>query len=149
MSEEPKLRAFLRVAQTDLEGNKNLERALLKIKGVSFNFAHALCISLGFDPKKKAGLYSEEDAKKMENGLKDPQKIPSWMLNRRKDLESGADKHVVSGDLRFAKEFDIKHARRLKSYRGIRHSLGLPVRGQRTRSNFRKGKTVGVKKPKK
>jgi small subunit ribosomal protein S13 len=41
---------------------------------------------------------------------------------------------------------DIKNLRKMKCYRGVRHSLGLPVRGQKTRSNFRKGKTVGVRK---
>jgi len=47
------------------------------------------------------------------------------------------------------KEFDIKRFRKMKSYRGLRHANKLPVRGQRTRSNFRaKGKTVGVRKKK-
>ena len=149
MAETQKVRAFLRVAQTDLDGSKSIERALLKIKGVSFNFAHALCASLGIDGKRKAGLFSDAEAKQIEGLIKNSDTLPVWMLNRRKDFDTGVDKHVAAGDLRFTKEFDIKRARRLKSYQGTRHSAGLPVRGQRTRSNFRKkGKAVGVKRKK-
>ena len=48
----------------------------------------------------------------------------------------------------FTQDNDIKMLKKIKSYKGIRHSLGLPVRGQRTRSNFRKnkGKVMGVKR---
>ena len=68
------------------------------------------------------------------------------MLNRRKDRETGEDRHVVTSDLKFENEFDIKNLKKIKVYRGVRHSLGLPVRGQRTKAHFRHGKTVGVRK---
>ena len=52
--------------------------------------------------------------------------------------------------LELQKEFDIKRLKKIKSYRGIRHTLGLPSRGQRTKGNFRphKMKGVGIKKKK-
>jgi len=50
--------------------------------------------------------------------------------------------------LKLRKEFDIKRLKKVKSYRGMRHAFGLPVRGQRTRSHFRKGRSVGVQKKK-
>ena len=73
--------------------------------------------------------------------------IPMWMFNRRKDRETGEDVHLLTNELVFSRENDIKRMRRIKNYTGARHSLGLPVRGQRTKSNFRpnKGKVTGVK----
>ena len=70
------------------------------------------------------------------------------MVNHRKEYESGEDKHLITGTLNFTKDNDLKRLKKIKCLRGARHQKGLPVRGQRTRSNFRKskGKVVGVKK---
>ena len=74
--------------------------------------------------------------------------IPAWLFNRRKDAETGKDKHLLAADLTFQKDNDIKLLQKMKSYRGSRHQAKRPARGQRTRSNFRKnkGKVTGVKK---
>ena len=64
------------------------------------------------------------------------------------NYETGNDGHLLTSDLDFTKDNDIKRMRKIKSYRGNRHTRGLPVRGQRTRGSFRKGKTVGVSKRK-
>ena len=50
--------------------------------------------------------------------------------------------------MKLQNEFDIKIMKKNKSFKGIRHSMGQPVRGQKTRSHFRSGKSIGVKKPK-
>ena len=68
------------------------------------------------------------------------------MLNRRKDTETGKDVHIIAGALKLQREFDIKRLMRIKSYRGMRHSSGLPTRGQRTRAHFRKGASLGVQR---
>ena len=69
------------------------------------------------------------------------------MKNRRSDPETGVTSHLYGSDLDMKKEFDIKRMKKIKSYKGIRHTMKLPVRGQRTRSHFRKGgKAVGVMK---
>ncbi len=73
---------------------------------------------------------------------------PVWMLNRRKDLELGEDRHLITSDLTFTQDNDIKMLKKIRSYKGVRHILGQPVRGQRTKSNFRKNKGkvhLGVK----
>ena len=72
----------------------------------------------------------------------------SWMLNRKKDRESGLSKHLITTDLDLARDFDVRRMKKIKSYRGWRHATGQPVRGQRTRSHFRKGGAVGVAKGK-
>ena len=139
---------IIRVANTDLIGGKSCLQALRKIKGVGFMMANALCVHTSIDENKKAGDLTADEIKKIEDILKDPKVLPAWMLNRRKDYESGEDKHVINAELKLSREFDIKRLQLIKSYRGLRHAWGLPVRGQKTRSNFRKGSAIGVKKSK-
>ena len=71
-------------------------------------------------------------------------KIPDYLLNRRGDFKTNENKQLVSSDLELQKEFDIKRLKKIKSYRGYRHASGLPLRGQGTKSNFRKNKKKGA-----
>jgi len=144
-------RYFVRVAQTDLDGNKQIMHALTKIKGVGFMFSNLVCNLAKIDKTSKTGYLKDDQVKKLDEVLSDPLKYstPSWMLNRRKNYEDGKDYHVMTGDLKFALENDIKRLKLIRSYRGVRHGMGLPLRGQRTKSNFRKNKgkgSLGVKK---
>ncbi len=143
-----KLREIVRIIDADIKGDKNLYSALRKVTGVSYSFSNAVCNILGLDKNKKAGTLSTEDINKIEDIINNPlkYKIPNFILNRRKDYDTGEDKHLVASDLKLAKSFDIKRLRKIKSYKGVRHSAGLPVRGQRTKGHFRRGKTVGVRK---
>ena len=140
------IKGIVRIAGTDLKGENQLFTSLMKIKGVSFAFANAICRVHNLERNRKVGTLSEKEVKKIEETLKNPIKfgIPVWMLNRRKDLETGEDKHLIGGELTFVQKQDIKRMMNMKSYKGIRHMFGLPVRGQKTRSSFRKGRTVGV-----
>ncbi|TRM83822.1 30S ribosomal protein S13, partial [Sulfolobus sp. A20-N-G8] len=74
--------------------------------------------------------------------------LPSWIYNRRRDYDAGIDLHLVTSDLIFYVRNDIEREKRNKSWRGVRHSLGLKVRGQRTRTTGRTGMTIGVSKKK-
>ena len=79
-------------------------------------------------------------------------KLPAFLINRRKDFETGEDEHLIGSNLEMKKEFDIRRLKKIRSYRGLRHAFGHPTRGQRTRSHFRskgKKKAVGVKSKKK
>lgn len=148
---EKEFKHIVRIANADLPGEKPIIHALTKIKGVKFMMANAVCNLAEVDRNKKAGELSEADIKKISEVLKNPSKfnLPDWMLNRRKDYETGENKHLFGGDLDFIQEGDVKIMKKIKSYRGVRHIFGLPVRGQRTRANFRKGKSLGVAKGKK
>lgn len=143
---------IVRIANTDLDGNKKIADAIRKIKGINFAFSNMICNFVGVDKTKKAGNLLDFEIKKIDEAVRNPKKFgaPSWMLNRRKDYETGEDKHLLSSDLNFTHDNDIKMMKKTKSYKGMRHALGLPVRGQRTRSNFRrnKGKVTGVQKKK-
>lgn len=147
---EKELRLIVRIGNVDLDGKKKLGIALTKIKGVSFALANALCKVAGVDKTKKTGECSDAEIQKLNGVIADPAKakIPVWMLNRRKDYETGVDKHLFTGDLDFVKGNDIRRLRKIKAYRGVRHSLGLPVRGQSTKAHFRHGATLGVSRKK-
>jgi small subunit ribosomal protein S13 len=145
VEQKQEIKAFFRVLNTDLEGAKPIVHALTKVHGISFSLANAICVSVNIPKAKQAGSLSDTDAKKIEAFVKEL-KFPKWMFNRRSDPETGVDKHLLSADLKFTKDNDIKMMRKVKSYKGLRHSLGQPVRGQRTRSHFRKGSAVGVQK---
>lgn len=144
-------RHIVRVAGVDLDGNKQLRWALTGIKGIGINFATIVCRVAGLDPFQKAGYLTDEQVKLIEEILEDPVKhgIPAWALNRPKDYETGKDLHLTGAKLVMSWREDINRLRRIRAYRGIRHELGLPLRGQRTRSNFRRGTTVGVRRKKK
>jgi len=152
MPEQPKqeLKYFVRISNTDLDGNKPILHALTKIKGVSFMFSNVVLGVAGIEKTKKTGYLTESEAAKIDEIIKEPSKfkIPEWLFNRKRDPEDGTDKHLTGTSLTFTQENDIKMMKKIKSYKGIRHMLGLPVRGQRTRSNFRKnkGKVMGVKR---
>jgi len=151
MEEKQDFKHFVRIANTDLNGAKAIASSLRQIKGVSFMFSNLICHLAKIDRKKRTGELNEEEIKRINTVINDPLKsgAPSWMLNRRKDFETGIDKHLIVSDLTFAQDNDIKIMKKIKSYKGVRHILGQPVRGQKTKSNFRenKGKVhLGVKK---
>jgi small subunit ribosomal protein S13 len=138
---------IVRILSKDIEGGMTLYSGLTKIKGVSWSLANAICKKLGIDKKRKIGSLNEGEIKKIEEFMKNPD-LPKYLKNRQMDFETGEDKHLVGSDLELKKEFDIKRLKNIKSYRGYRHIAGLPTKGQRTRSNFRKNraKGAGIKK---
>lgn len=150
MSEEKKFRHIVRILNTDIDGNKSILMALQKIKGAGFMMSKIICKISGIDESEIAGNMSDDKIKKIEEIISNPLNsgIPSWALNRRNDYVTGKDKHLFSGDLKYQLENDKKRLQRIKSYRGLRLAVGLTVRGQKTKSNFRrnKGKGLGVKK---
>ena len=149
--EEAQFKHIVRIANTDLDGNRKTADAIRKIKGIGFTFSTAICHLAQIDGTKKAGNLAPEEVKKLDDAIANIAKLaPIWMLNRRKDLEDGTDKHLFGTDLTFAQESDIRFMKQIRTYKGVRHSIGAPVRGQRTRSNFRKnkGKVIGVVKKK-
>ena len=139
---EQSIKQLVRVASTDLDGNKPVQHALLRIKGVGVPFSHMVCAFAGIKLDAKLGLLDEQAIKKLDDVVRNPLKYgaPLWMVNRRRDPETNEPRHIITSDIDFVHDNDLKTLKKIKSYRGIRHILGLPVRGQRTRSNFRKNK---------
>ncbi len=144
----PGFKQIVRIAETDVPGGRSMLMALKQVRGVGFSVANAVCNALNLDKGKKIGDMADQDIRAAETLVRHPDKLPKWMYNRRKDIETGEDKHVINTELKLTKDFDIKRLKKIKSYKGMRHTAGLPVRGQRTKGHFRGGKTVGVNKSK-
>lgn len=146
-----KIKEIVRLCETDIEGSKRIIQAIKKIKGVGHSFAYAVLKAINFDFNKKIGELNDKELEILEKAIKNPQDygIPPYIYNRRKDIVSGKDLHIVGEELKIKEKQDIQREISIKSWRGIRHMQGLPVRGQRTRTSFRKGKTVGVIRKKK
>jgi len=140
---------LVRLAGVVVDGNLTVPKALRKIKGVGPRVAETFVIKTGLTPTTRVGSLNEEQITDIEKKLENINTIlPHWMLNRRKDVVLGVDLHKLGPDLDFQTREDINREKKIRSYRGIRHSLGLPVRGQRTRSSFREGTTLGVSRKK-
>ncbi|MBS7247571.1 MAG: 30S ribosomal protein S13 [Candidatus Jordarchaeales archaeon] len=144
-------RHIIRIAGTDLDGSNRLEHALTGIKGVGARMARAILTALNMDPDKRLGFLTDVEVKKIEEALMNPASVnvPSWMLNRRKDLDTGKDIHLTGSNLVLTIKNDIELMKRIRCWKGVRHALGLKVRGQRTKTTGRKGRTVGVHRKKK
>jgi len=139
---------IVRVAGRDLDGTKKVIPAIAEIKGVGDSYANAMVASLKLDARTRLGQLTDRQLQQIEQSLKDPTllNLPPWLLNRRKDIDSGTNLHRFGSDLDFMIKGDLDREKNILSWRGVRHSLGLKVRGQRTRTTGRKGRTVGVKK---
>lgn len=140
---------IIRILGKDIYGNKKVLAGLNNIKGISWILSNAICTKLKIDKNKRIDELSEDELKKIEEFLSSSEsELYDFLKNRRNDRETGKNKHLITNDLDLQKEFDVKRMKKVKSYKGVRHSLGQPVRGQRTKSNFRKNKTKsgGIKK---
>lgn len=121
---------MVRIAGVDLQDNKKIQFALTDIYGIGKAKALSLIKQAKVDAAKRARELKEEE-----------------IVRIQKIIEKG---FVIEGDLRREIDENIKRLKTIGAYRGLRHSRGLPVRGQRTRSNARtkrgKRKTVGALK---
>jgi small subunit ribosomal protein S13 len=119
-----------RISGVDIPNNKRAEIALTYIFGVGRKSATDICKKANVDPARKAGDLTDDEIGKL-----------------RRAIESG---YQVEGDLRAQVGMNIKRLVDIGCYRGLRHRKGLPVRGQRTKTNARtrKGprKTMANKK---
>jgi small subunit ribosomal protein S13 len=120
---------MLRLVGIDLPENKRIEVALTYVYGIGPKVSQKLLTICKIDPNMRAKDLKAEDVAKLQKAL---------------------EEFKVEGDLRKEVRENIQRLKRIASYRGSRHSAGLPVRGQRTRTNARtlrgKRKTIGAMK---
>lgn len=118
-----------RVAGIDIPTNKRIDIALTYLYGIGRHNALDVLTAVGIDPAKRASNLTGEEISKMSHVL---------------------EKFTIEGELRKTIRDNIERLKRTGSYRGLRHSASLPVRGQRTRTNARtkRGKrmTIGALK---
>lgn len=146
MSKE--LRYIVRLYGTGLDGTKKVPYALSDIRGIGINLAHVIARNAKVDPDDRLGDLTDAELRKIEDVLRNTSVygIPVQMLNRRRDPRTGEDHHLLGPDLELEGKEDIELMKEIRSWRGVRHSLGLRVRGQKTRTTGRKGKAIGVSK---
>jgi len=139
------------MADTDLDGSQKVAYALTKIKGVGIRLAGAIVRVAGVNPEERLGNLTDEEIERLEDAIRNPLKygISPYLLNRQRDPTTGKDLHLIGADLTLQVKADIDLMKKIKCWKGVRHSLGLKVRGQRTRTTGRKGVTVGVRRKKK
>ncbi|WP_414469309.1 30S ribosomal protein S13 [Methanobacterium sp. ACI-7] len=145
---EEDFKHLVRIARKDINGNKTIENALADVKGVGKALSRAIGTNMNLDLNQKIGYLSDDEINKIEEAMRDPKSldIPDWMLNRRNDYETGETGHLIESDLMMTLREDLNRMKKTRSYKGRRHEVGLPVRGQRTKSTFRKGSSVGVRR---
>jgi small subunit ribosomal protein S13 len=146
MSKE--FRLVLRVAGSNIDGTKKVVYGISHIRGVGPSYAAAIVKATEIKPELRMGDLSEAEVQKLEDAMRDPAKygLPSRLFNHRKGLDSGRDTHLIGADLTISTKTDIDFMTNIRTWKGVRHSLGLKVRGQRTRTTGRKGRAVGVAK---
>jgi len=138
---------IIRIVNTDINGESNIVQGLTQIKGIGRHMATFIADTAGVDRKLKFGNLPETEITKLKEVLENiDEYAPAWMLNYRKDMYTGEDMHLISTDVATRLRDDINMMKMIRSYRGVRHELGLKVRGQRTSSNGRKGLALGVSK---
>ena len=140
---------ILRMADTDMDGQKTLATALTAVRGVGPRTAIQICKNTGFDPASLAGHLSADEQESLRVAIEGyAETVPLWMLNRQRDIETGDELHLTGQQVTLTLEDDINRLRTMKCYRGVRHASGNKVRGQRGRSNGRGGLTLGVSRKK-
>lgn len=145
--EDSDFRYIVRIANTDLDGNRSVVTALTGIKGIGTRLAEIIVDRADVPRSEKVGNLPEEKTEEIEVLVEEmSENVPPWLLNRKKDYDTGEDLHIIGPDLDMTRSSDINRMRMIRCYKGIRHEQGKKVRGQRTRSNGRKGLTVGVRR---
>lgn len=141
----------VRCMNTDCRGDWTVQYALTQIKGIGRRLARIICDTAEIEQTALMGFLSETEVQKIEEITRSPKEynLPYFLLNRRKDIDTGDDIHIAATDIPVYLKDDLDRLKKINCYRGIRHKLGLRARGQRTRTSGRGGQTIGVAKKKK
>ncbi|NRB11867.1 MAG: 30S ribosomal protein S13 [Candidatus Thalassarchaeum sp.] len=140
---------ILRMADSDVDGLRPIAIGLTSIRGVGMRTSQQICRLAGINGKTLGGHLSEEEQDSLRSAIDDyATTVPWWLVNRQRDLGTNEDAHIVAMEVKMTRDDDISRMAGIKAYRGMRHRSGHKVRGQRLRSNGRKGSTLGVEKKK-
>jgi len=138
---------IVRLSNTDVDGEKSVVYGLSSIKGIGVHMATLIADEVGIDRYMKIGDLKDSQIEKIQEIIDNIKtSAPGWMLNHRKDFDTGENIHLIGSDIDMRLRDEINILKKIRSYRGIRHERGLRVRGQRTRANNRKGLALGVSK---
>ncbi|MFA5862572.1 MAG: 30S ribosomal protein S13 [Candidatus Thermoplasmatota archaeon] len=147
--ENPDFKYIVRVANTDLDGKFQVVPAIATVKGLGIRTAAVVASRSGVNPYQKIGNLTDADVVRLGEAIDGiAEGLPAWMLNRRKDIDTGEDQHIIGTDVEIRLRDDLNRLKKIRTNRGLRHEGGQKVRGQRSKSNGRTGLTLGVMKQK-
>ncbi len=162
---------LLRLLNTNVKGERKIMYALTEIKGVGRRYSNIVCKKADVDLNKRcvsslfvcssfftktnhksfsAGELNPDELERVVTIIQNPTqyKIPTWFLNRQRDIVDGKNSQVLANNVDSKLRDDIERLKKIRAHRGLRHYYGHRVRGQHTKTTGRKGKTVGVAKKK-
>ncbi|CAD25471.1 40S RIBOSOMAL PROTEIN S18 [Encephalitozoon cuniculi GB-M1] len=141
---------IVRIHNTNIDGTKRIPFALTKIRGIGIRIATAICKRLGIDLRKRAGEMGEDEMKRISDAILDPASvgIPESYMNHQRDIIDGTTSHLIGTRLDADLRMMIERGKKNKRIRAYRLDVGLKVRGQRTKSNGRRGRSMGVSRKK-
>ncbi|KAG5652234.1 ribosomal 40S subunit protein S18B [Sphagnurus paluster] len=157
---------ILRLLNTNVDGKRKIMYALTEIKGVGRRYSNLVCKKADVDLNKRcvaailfaetsgliypcrAGELNSDELERIVTIIQNPTqfKIPTWFLNRQKDIVDGKNSQILSNGVDSKLRDDLERLKKIRAHRGLRHYWGLRVRGQHTKTTGRRGKTVGVSK---
>jgi small subunit ribosomal protein S13 len=146
---------IVRIIGKDLDGSKRISQSLQGIKGIGLRLGSMIenkfCKDSNLPTNTKIGELTKEQITSLEKIISKPLEfgLPIWGVNRQKDFETNDNLHLTMNDLDFQLRTDAQRLAEIKTYKGLRKSWGLTVRGQKTKNTHRgKGKLIGVSKEK-
>ena len=146
---------------TNVNGRHKASFALRIIKGLGRRFSNLTLKIAQIDMSKRAGELTETDIEKISDIIQKPlgkliafvnraleYGVPKWFLNRQRCIKDGTYSQLISNMVDTRLREDLERMKKTRQHRGLRHYLGVKVRGQKTKSTGRTGKTLGVTKKK-
>jgi len=131
-------------------GTQKVQYALTKIRGIGRRFSNLVCKKADIDLRKRAGELTQEQMAKIDDIITKPIEygVPKWFLNRQRCIKDGTYSQLIANMVDTRLREDLERMKKARQHRGLRHYLGIKVRGQKTKSTGRTGKTLGVAKKK-
>ncbi|KZM20345.1 RNA binding [Ascochyta rabiei] len=148
--EKSNFQYIIRLLNTNVDGKQKVMYALTKIKGVGRRYSNLVCKKADVDLSKRAGDLTSEELERIVTIIQNPlqYKIPTWFLNRQRDIVDGKDSQTLANGVDSKLRDDLERLKKIRAHRGLRHYWGLRVRGQHSKTTGRRGRTVGVSKKK-
>ncbi|KAI8866669.1 ribosomal protein S13, partial [Ramicandelaber brevisporus] len=140
VSDKAAFQHILRVQNTNVDGRVNIVYALTAIKGVGRRFSNLVCKKADVDIRKRAGELTNDELERVVTIMQNPLQynIPKWFLNRQKDARDGKYGQTIANGLENKYREDLERLKKIRVHRGLRHSLGVRVRGQHTKTTGRR-----------
>ena len=140
---------ILRIADSDIDGLRPIAIGITSVKGIGMRTSQQICRLAGVDGNTLGGHLSDDEQDRLRNSIDDyATTVPWWLVNRQRDVGTNEDAHIVATEVKMTRDDGVARIAGVKAYRGMRHRSGHKVRGQRLRSNGRKGSSLGVERKK-